>query len=247
MAQHLLWVWLLVSLAALVGMTRWFAVRLQRLAMLVTNDLQATLYIHFFLLLPGTVLHELSHWAMAKLLGVRTGRILLGPAAAGSQRVRFGGVEIGSSEPVRQSLIGLAPLISGTLAVLWVARARLGLALDSAQTLAKWPTVLRQVFSAQDAWLWIYLLLAISNAMLPSASDRAAWRILGLYLLVLLIVLYAAGALAAIPAGIIVWLAELARTLIFAFGLTALLDLAVGALLLGIEALLSVLLGRRLA
>jgi hypothetical protein len=247
MEQRTLWVWLPLSLAALVAMTRWFASRLQRLAMLVTNDLDATLYLHFVLLLPGTLLHELSHWAMAKLLGVRTGRILLGPAASGAQRVRFGGVEIGSSGPVRQSLIGLAPLISGTLAVLWLARARLGLAPDSAQSVARWPELLRQAFAAKDAWLWIYLLLATSNSMLPSASDRAAWRILGLYLFALLLVLYALGALAAIPADLALWLGQLARTLSFAFALAAVLDLAVGAFLLATEALLSVLLGRRIA
>jgi hypothetical protein len=26
-----------------------------------------------------------------------------------------------------------------------------------------------------DAWLWLYLLFAVSNSMLPSASDRRAW------------------------------------------------------------------------
>ena len=240
---------LALSLGALVAMTRWFGVRVQRLAMLVTGDAGVTLWVYFLLLLPGALLHELSHWSVANLLGVRTRRILIGPSIGPGQthRVQFGGVVMQRADPVRAGLIGLAPLVTGTLVVLWIARSSLGLVPTSGWSLYELLEAVRPAFARQDAWLYLYLIIAISNAMLPSASDRQAWGILGLYLLGLVALLYFAGALTAIPTGAISWMERVVQTLIFAFALTAFLDLSVGAVLLAIEALLALILKRRRA
>ncbi len=39
---------------------------------LLTGSQDAALYLYHFILLPGTILHEVAHWLTAKLLGVRT-------------------------------------------------------------------------------------------------------------------------------------------------------------------------------
>jgi hypothetical protein len=52
---------LLASTLALAPVTRWFGERLRGLLLLVSGSPAATLHLFFFLLLPGTLTHELSH------------------------------------------------------------------------------------------------------------------------------------------------------------------------------------------
>ena len=70
-----------------------------------------------FIFLPGVFLHELSHFIMAKLLGVRTGRFSLLPQSLPDGRLQLGYVETTRSDIVRDSLIGAAPLI---VMALWI-------------------------------------------------------------------------------------------------------------------------------
>ena len=65
-----------------------------------------------FLFLPGTILHELAHFFMAKLLFVRTGAISLLPHLSGDS-LRLGSVQIEQVDPVRKLLIGVAPILAG--------------------------------------------------------------------------------------------------------------------------------------
>lgn len=65
-----------------------------------------------FLFLPGTILHELAHFFMAKLLFVRTGSISLLPHLSGDS-LRLGSVQIEQVDPVRKLLIGVAPILAG--------------------------------------------------------------------------------------------------------------------------------------
>jgi len=45
-----------------------------------------------------------------------------------------------------------------------------------------------------DFWLWLYLVFVISSTMMPSESDRHAWRALGIYALILLALALLGGA-----------------------------------------------------
>lgn len=65
-----------------------------------------------FLFLPGTILHELAHFFMAKILFVRTGAISLLPHLSGDS-LRLGSVQIEQVDPVRKLLIGVAPILAG--------------------------------------------------------------------------------------------------------------------------------------
>ncbi|NMC35880.1 hypothetical protein GYA49_02430 [Candidatus Beckwithbacteria bacterium] len=64
-------------------------------------------------LLPGTVIHELSHYLVAEILQVRTGNINLYPAKNEEGKLRLGSVAIAQTDPFRKILIGTAPLWTG--------------------------------------------------------------------------------------------------------------------------------------
>lgn len=238
--------WLAGSMAILVYVTRWFGERVRALVFLPSGNAVAAVYVHFALLLPGTLLHEMSHWLAARLLGVRTGRLSLGPRPAGGGVVRFGALEYVRPDPVRESLIGLAPLLSGSAVVLLLARWRFGLV---PLVMADPPSFLRALWhmtEAQDAWLWIYGIVAVANAMLPSAADRRGWRPVAIYLGVLVVLLAVSGALARLPEPFVGGVASLVTRLAFVFSLTIVLDLVIGAVLWGVELLLGLLLDRRI-
>jgi len=237
--------WLAVALVVLWFVQRQVHSHIEGLVLVVTASNDAAALAHFLLLLPGVVVHEMSHWLAARLLGVRVSPISIGPERKRGRQVRFGSVQIARADPVRESLIGLAPLISGTALVLVIARWGFGLLPTLSTDLATWLALLPACLRAPDGWLWVYLVFAISNAMLPSASDRRPWRTLGVYLGLVLAVAYA---LLGLPRGSEAWLGwglSFLSRLAYAFSLTALLDMAVLVPLLLIEWIATRLTGRR--
>lgn len=149
------------------------------------------MWLFWALFLPGTLLHEVSHWLTATLLGVKTANFSLWPQLKKTGELQMGAVQVEVSDPFRHSLIGLAPLIFGSIAVLlighgWLALGRLAEAFNSGDL----EIIGRDIFQTlliPDVWLWFYLIFAISNAMLPSASDRESWRTVLVYLALALI------------------------------------------------------------
>ena len=98
----------------------------------------------------------------------------------------MGAVQVEVADPFRHSLIGLAPLIFGSIAVLILGQGRLhltdlGFAINTGDIEIIWNTVV-EIITTPDIWLWLYLIFAISNAMLPSASDRESWWSVLIYL-----------------------------------------------------------------
>ncbi len=179
-------VWLGAALILLLVAERWIHRHLQGLALLVTRDPQSAVVLYALPLLPGILLHELSHALAGVLLGVRVGRISIRPKLARG-RIQLGFVPVERTDLVRASLIGLAPLLAGALAIWLIGRfvfglESLGQALASGEPARLWRGV-AALARAPDAWLWAYLIFAVSNTMLPSRSDRQAWTPLALFLL----------------------------------------------------------------
>jgi hypothetical protein len=170
--------WLVAAFALMLLVHRWLEAHLQGLAYLITGHPTVAMWLFFIIFLPGTLVHELSHWAMAKLLAVPTGRIELWPRAQKSGAVWLGSVQVGRADPFRSSLIGLAPLVTGSLLSALIGAHlelnTLGSALSSGEWQVVWLRV-GQSATLPDFWLWVYLLFAIANRMLPSPSDRQAW------------------------------------------------------------------------
>jgi hypothetical protein len=222
-----------VALAAailpLLWIKRWITFHLQELGMRWVGDPDVTLILYFVIVLPGVVVHELSHWLMAKVLGVRVSRLSIGPKRKGrSHMVSLGSVQVGKVDPLRASLIGLAPLLGGTTAVLLIGY----LALDVGQ-LAEVMTSggmegvlagLEQAVYVPDFWLWLYLIFAISNVMLPSYSDMATVRPVLIFLAIIAIVLLVVWGIPTIPPEVVNAATTVAGYLAMAFALTLIVD-----------------------
>src|SRR5512136_2718400 len=101
--------WLIVLFAPLLSVKRWLSRHLQGVGLLFFGNHEGATALHYIVLLPGVILHELSHWLAAKLMGVRTAGISLMPQVKRGGTVRLGAVKVGKSDPLRESLIGLAP------------------------------------------------------------------------------------------------------------------------------------------
>jgi hypothetical protein len=234
---------LVLTLVPLFWVKRWLTRHIQGLGLLWLGDSNAALIVYFVAVLPGVVLHEASHWLMAKVLGVRTGKVSLGP---GKQRrskgISLGSVQVGRAGPVQAALIGIAPLLSGTMAVWAIGTWALGL--EEAISGASLRASLEALWQVPDVWLWVYLVFAISTSMLPSESDMAAVKPALYFFGGLVVVLVVVLGLGASPiegdtprfSPVVADLAQgLAQNLAFAFGLTLAVDAVVGILIWFLE------------
>lgn len=120
------------------------------------------LYSIFFL--PGTIIHELSHWIVAEILQVRTGEITIFPDLddLGETR-RLGSVATEKTDPVRGFLIGVAPFVTG-LAILMILGSLL---------ILEW-----NHFVWWKVAFLVYGIMVIGNSMMISKEDRRTWPVI---------------------------------------------------------------------
>lgn len=174
--------WAAVSLIILLLMQRWIHAHLHGVSLLLVGRPEAAIVVYVLILFPGVLLHEVSHWLVANLLGVRTGGMSLLPRRNPDGTLQLGYVEYYKTrafDPFRESLIGAAPLVAGTAVILLIARHAFGVTDLAAAIVNADVNVLAdavtQLLATPNVLVWIYLLFAVSNAMLPSKSDRHAW------------------------------------------------------------------------
>ncbi len=188
--------YLLLLLIPMIYLQRFLQREIQAIFLLITRQPDTSMALFSLLFLPGVLLHEASHFIMAKILGVRTGRFSIIPRKIEGGRIRLGFVETAQTDNLRDGLIGAAPLITGGLFVAFAGVYRLGLdtiwiTMIQGQ-LSGISQAIKSVVVTPDFWIWFYLVFTVSSTMMPSASDRRAWMpliftILGLVLLILLI------------------------------------------------------------
>ncbi len=189
--------WLLLLLAPLVVFQRWLHREFQILLLVIFRRAELVPVIFSIFFFPGVFLHESSHFLMALLLRVRTGKFSLIPQVMPDGRLQLGYVETAKTDFLRDSLIGAAPLFVGSAFVAYAGLSHLHLdLLWNAVTLG--PAAVMQaaqdVFGVQDFWLWFYLAFAVSSTMLPSRSDRRAWLPVAIAAVTLIGIGLAAGA-----------------------------------------------------
>ncbi len=190
--------WFLLMLMPLAVLQRLLHREIQAVILLITRNPQLTVGLFSVLFFPGVFLHEFSHFLMAKLLRVPTRQISLLPQSLSNGRLQMGYVETGETDILRDSLIGLAPLIAGTSFVAYAGIHQLQLhmlwnVLRDGQVDLFWMG-LGLLPAVPDFYLWFYLTFAVSSTMLPSESDRHAWLPLGLWVAVLLALAASSGA-----------------------------------------------------
>jgi hypothetical protein len=227
---------------------RWVHRHLHGVAYLITGQADMALMLYSLPLLPGVALHELSHAVMAALLGVKTANLTLIPQRQPDGHVRLGSVQVERVDAVRSSLIGLAPLLTGSVAILLIIRFAfdvntMGEAVQRGD-LAALLTSLGGLLRAPDAWLWLYLLFAIANAMMPSPSDRETWLPVILFSLLLMSLAVTFGLSSAIE-GVGEVVDQIMRWLAAAFTVTLIVDVPFALIIFLIEATSGRALGRR--
>lgn len=130
---------------------------------------------YFLIFLPGVIIHELSHFFVASILFVPTGEISIFP-----EEKRIGSIKIAKTDPIREAIIGLAPTIIGTLAILGIFYLPLDLAFRTISIKA-----LLSLIQNPKKLFWLYFIFTINNTMFASESDRRSW--LGILVLIFLI------------------------------------------------------------
>lgn len=240
--------WLMIVFLLLHPLNRWISAHVQGVAFLLTGSRYAATWLFWVLFLPGTLLHEVSHWLTAVLLQVKTGRLSLWPKPKGRGELQMGSVQVEVSDPFRHSLIGVAPLIFGSIAVLligrWLDLERVALAFGSGRLETVWQAI-TATLAVADIWLWLYLIFVISNAMLPSASDRESWWSVLLYLCLGLLLVIALGLTPSLSPEVQALGLSLLTSLLSAFIITIMVDLLFIVLIFIFEGFLNLVLGRR--
>ncbi len=172
-------IYFVVCLLLFLFVQRWLHNELQAILLLLTRRPQLTVGLFSLLFFPGVLLHETSHWVAAIILRVKTRRFSVIPRILPGGKIRMGYVETAATDPLRDALIGVAPLISGLAVTAALGAYRLGLLPLANQAFqGQWSGFLDglgKIPRLQDFWLWFYLAFTVSSTMLPSAADRRAW------------------------------------------------------------------------
>jgi hypothetical protein len=216
-------------LLPLVFLQRLLHREIQAVILLITRNIQLTIGLFSVLFFPGVFLHELSHFLMAKVLGVRTRGFSLIPQSLSDGRLQMGYVETEKTDVLRDSLIGLAPLIAGTLFVAYAGIYKMQLhtlwnVLRDGQVDLFWMG-LGFLPSIPDFYLWFYLTFTVASTMLPSESDRLSWLPLGLWITVLLALAIFSGAGDWMAANLAPVLDDLLNSVALLFGLSNILHI----------------------
>jgi hypothetical protein len=222
--------WCVITLLPLAFLQRLLHREIQAVFLILSRSPEFTITLFSIIFLPGVMLHEFSHYFVAVLLGVEAARFSLVPRMLPDGRLQLGYVETVRTDIVRDSLIGVAPLIAGGLLVAYLAVTRLDLlplwdVLRNGQLNLVWLgiTLLPQI---RDFPLWFYLIFTVSSTMLPSQSDRHAWLPLGMAFAILIALAVLAGAGAWMLNHLAPPLNTFLRTTAVIFGLSALLHAA---------------------
>lgn len=231
----------LLAFGAVLVLERFVHRRLHEFWLVLTGHSEIATAMYAIVLLPGVALHELSHAVMAALLGVKVRKFSLMPQQQGNGVIRLGYVEVLRSDTFRTSLIGAAPLLTGLVALIVIGLQVFDLqAMQNAIAIGNTNAVIdsiKAITDATDAWIWLYLVFAIANSMMPSSSDTQAWPpVIGV------VAMFSALALLIGGTNLIAAISPLAqyvlRWLTAAFILTAVIDIAFVAVLWAVNRLL---------
>ncbi len=233
--------WLAATLALLLLIERWIHRHLQGVMLLLTGNPELAVVLYALPLLPGVFLHEMSHGLAATLMGARVGRISIWPKLKG-QRIQLGFIPVERTDAVRASLIGLAPLLTGSAVILLIGYWVFGIGtVEAALVAGDWAgltTELLRALKASDALIWAYVIFTVSNTMLPSRSDRQAWTPVLLFMLLMGALTWAVGLGPAIIESLSQPLTTALRWLAMMCALTIAVDLPFALLLMLVERVL---------
>ncbi len=210
---------------------RWLHAHIQGSALALTGNRGCAVRLLYYVLLPGIALHELSHYAAAKLLFVRTNGITVGVGRTKRRQVSLGSVSVAKSDPVRESLIGVAPFVVGVGAIWLITGLGFGLWPHDGLTFEEMVRRVAQYAHDWTTWLDVYLIFAVSTAMIPSDSDRAPWGPVISVFGAVVVVLFVLGWMPRVPPEWVNVARQLLNALTFALGIAVIVNGAIAILL----------------
>ena len=235
-----------IVFALTIILQQWLHRHIQGFALILTGDSGCALRLLFYLLLPGVILHEASHYVMARLLLVQTGAFRVGIGNTKRRQVSLGSVNIQRTDPIRESLVGVAPFLVGVGAIL----ALTGVGFDL------WPSgglSISEFFSRVQAyaydwttWLDLYLIFSVSTAMIPSDSDREPWGPVIVFFGLGTAILFVLGWTPRVPPEMVTESRNLLDALTFALAIAVIVNSVVAAALWLLEQMVLKLSGRRI-
>jgi hypothetical protein len=228
-----------IIFAVIFGVTlflqRWLQQHIQGFTFAVTGNPGCAVRALFFLLLPGVLLHEFSHWLIANLLNVRTGAVNIGLRGTRGKNFSLGSVTVERSDPVRESLIGIAPFVSGLLAIWGI----MGFGFDLWPNSPLSPEIVWErvggTLGDPLTWLALYLVFAVSTSMIPSESDREPWGVIILFFAAVTLGALFFGWTPSFSPEVIGGARQVLDALTFAFGLIAIVNGSLAVLIALIE------------
>ncbi len=235
------WLQFFLTLGGLWLVSTLLARHLQALALLLTGSAGIASAMYDLLVLPGVVMHELSHILVAFILRVRIVRVdLFRFRRRGDPRQ--GEVIVQRVDPLRMSLVGAAPLLAGVPVILYLLR---WLALPALELSTVDVATLSALVRERPSLPGMYLLWAIATCMFPSAADRAAWWTVGAVLAFAGAILVLSGASASIPSRVPEMLMSILTRLTQGLLPVLLLNLALLAMVVILQWLVSRVSGKR--
>ena len=235
----------LIVFALTIFLQQWLHRHIQAFAFALTGNPGCALRLLFYLLLPGVYLHESSHYLAAKILLVRVKKFDVGIGRANKQQVSLGSVQIARSDPVRESLIGAAPFLMGIGAIWLIASWGFGFSADLGLSLEQLTTHAREYARDWMTWLDLYLIFAVSTAMIPSESDREPWGLVLGVAVVLIAILFLLGWTPRVPPNLVVMARQILDALTFALGIAVMVNGAVAIALWILERTVERISGKR--
>lgn len=155
---------------------------LSRIIFKISRSHKVLIHTMAMIFLPGTIMHELAHLFTAGVMMVPVGELTAWPEVQ-NDGVRLGSVQIGKTDPLRRTLIGVAPVILGILFIIVV------LYLMPITEVIWWQKILS-----------LYLVFELGNTMFSSKKDLEG--IIGFVVAILVVGILCFGGLYLINQGI---------------------------------------------
>lgn len=225
-----------VILIVLIQLGRWVTRQVQTIGWLLTGDENVTMTGYYLLMFPGILLHEASHYLAARILGIKVTNFSLGPRRRrNSKTIELGSVSVYSGGAIRDSIVGVAPFVAGTAVLLLISYmvfdvAALGRVWE-AQGWGGFFNTVALLPQTPDFWLWLYVIFAVSNAMMPSAADRQPWLLAGLYIGGVVIAAWVVGLFGYLTEAVWENVLGALQVLTLAFLFTAMVNVVIGSVL----------------
>lgn len=134
-----------------------------------TNNRNTVVRVLAILFLPGTIIHELAHLLFAGVMLIPVGEMNVIPGIEG-ENVKLGSVQIGKTDPLRRSIVGVAPVLFGLILIFSIFL----LVPIGEGTIPWWQTTLA-----------LYLIFEIGNTMFSSKKDLEGTIIFAATILIL--------------------------------------------------------------